>query len=228
MCIPRGLYLYLEGAKTVPDAVENLRKEIALGGLDTFNSASTSKTTDDSKPSVPFMAVKEYRPKVTTEDTLRVVTESIQETVYENNRSMMKQLNKIGDKLANVVEDFQKKQSSRNRDRSNSRDRDDSRDRYRNKNRGRNRSRERSRDRSRDSRNNSRDRGRANSREGRSNQQRSGSGQRYFDKKDFCEYCNRTGHPAHRCFKLENYLKRQGKRIVLHDDDDVQDIAQAV
>ena len=177
------------------------------------------------------MAVKEYRPKVTTEDTLRVVTESIQETVYENNRSMMKQLNKIGDRLANVVEDFQKKQSSRNRDRSNSRDRDDSRDRYRNKNRSRNRSRDRSRDRCRDrrdSRNNSRDRGRSNSREGRNNQQRSGSGQRYFDKKDFCEYCNRTGHPAHRCFKLENYLKRQGKRIVLHDDDDVQDIAQAV
>ena len=79
-----------------------------------------------------------------------------------------------------------------------------------------------------DSRNNSRDRGRSNSRENRNNQQRSGSGQRYFDKKDFCEYCNRTGHPAHRCFKLENYLKRQGKRIVLHDDDDVQDIAQAV
>ena len=42
LCIPRGLYLYLEGAKTVPDAVENLRKGIALGGLDTFNSASTS------------------------------------------------------------------------------------------------------------------------------------------------------------------------------------------
>ena len=91
LCIPRGLYLYLEGAKTVPDAVENLRKGIALGGLDTFNSASTSKTTDDNKPSVPFMAVKEYRPKVTTEDTLRVDTESIQETVYENNRSMIKQ-----------------------------------------------------------------------------------------------------------------------------------------
>ena len=230
LCIPRGLYLYLEGAKTVPDAVENLRKGIALGGLDTFNSASASKTMDDNKPSVPFMAVKEYKPKVTTEDTLRVVTESIQETVYENNRSKMKQLDKIGDRLANVVEDFQKKQSSRNsrnRDRSNSRDRDDSRDRYRNKNRGRNRSRDRSRDR-RDSRNNSRDRGRSNSREGISNQQRSGSGQRYFDKKDFCEYCNRTGHPAHRCFKLENYLKRQGKRIVLHEDDDVQEIVQAV
>ena len=126
--------MYLEGTKTVPDAVENLRKGIALGGLDTFSSASTSKTTDDNKPSVPFMAVKEYRPKVTTEDTLRVVKESIQESVYD--RSMMKQPDKIGDKLANVVEDFQKKQSSRNRrkrDRSNSMDRDDSRDRYRNK-----------------------------------------------------------------------------------------------
>ena len=46
-------------------------------------------------------------------------------------------MGKIGDKLVNVVEDFQKKQSSRNsrnRDRSNSRDRDDSRDGYRNKN----------------------------------------------------------------------------------------------
>ena len=171
LCIPRGLYLYLKGAKTVPDAVGNLRKGIALGGLDTFNSASASKTTDDSKPSVPFMAVKEYRPKVTTEDTLRVVTESIQDTVYENNRSMLKQLDKIGDtmgkigdELANVVEDFQKKQSSRhsrNRDRSNSRDRDDSRDRYRNKNRSRDRSRDK-----RDSRNNSRDRG-SNSRDGR-------------------------------------------------------------
>ena len=62
LCIPRGLYLYLEGAKTVPDAVENLRKGIALGGLDTFNSAS--KTLDDSKPSVPFMAVKDYKTQV--------------------------------------------------------------------------------------------------------------------------------------------------------------------
>ena len=53
--------------------LKTLGRESALGGLDTFNSASTSKTTDDSKPSVPFMAVKEYRPKVTTEDTLRVV-----------------------------------------------------------------------------------------------------------------------------------------------------------
>ena len=230
LCIYRGLYLYLEGAKTVPDAVENLRKGIALGGIDTFN--STSKTLDDSKPSVPFMAVKDYKIQVTTEDTLRVVKESIYASMNESSKSMIKQLDKIGDRLANVVEDFQKKQSSRNsrnrdRDRSNSRDKNDPRDRYRNNNRSRNRSRDRSRDR-RDSKNNSRDRGRSTSRESRNNQQKSGSGQRYFDRKDFCVYCNRTGHPTHRCFKLENYLKRQGKKIVLHDDDDVQEIAQAV
>ena len=29
------------------------------------------------------------------------------------------------------------------------------------------------------------------------------------------------------CFKLENYLKKQGKRIVLHDNDDIQDIAHS-
>ena len=32
----------------------------------------------------------------------------------------------------------------------------------------------------------------------------------------------------HNCFRLENYLKRKGKKIVLHDDDDVEEIAQAV
>ena len=137
LCIPRGLYLHLEGAKTVPDAVENLRKGIALGGLDTFNTASK---IDDSKPVVPFMAVKEQRTQVNTEDTLRVVKESKHDSMYESSKAMIKQLDKIGDRLTNVVENFQKKQSSRNsrsRDRSNSRDRNDSRDRYRKNNRSR-------------------------------------------------------------------------------------------
>ena len=70
LCIPRGVYLYLEGAQTVPDAVENLRKGIALGGLDTFSSI-TRPVQDDSKPTVPFMVMKENRAASTTEDTLR-------------------------------------------------------------------------------------------------------------------------------------------------------------
>ena len=144
------------------------------------------------------MAVKEHRKQVNTEDTIKVVKESIQDSIYENSKTMMRLLDKIGDRLANAVEDFQRKQSSRN-----------SRNRYRD-------------------RSNSRDRGRSNSRENRNNQQRSGSGQRYYDTEDICDYCNRTAHPTHECFKLENYLKKQGKRIALHDNDDIQDIAQAV
>ena len=180
LCIPRGLYLYLEGAQTVPDTVENLRKGITLGGLDTFSSISKI-AQDYSKLTVPFMLMKKNRTQFTTEDTLRVVMESMHDSMYESSKTLVKQLDKIGDKLVNVVfQDFQKKQSS-----TNSRGRDNSRDNYRN----------RSRDR-RDSRDNGRDRGRcrdrSNSRDGRRNQQRSGSGQRYVDKNYFCNYCNKT------------------------------------
>ena len=61
LCIPRGLYLYLEGAQTVPDAVENLRKGIALGGLDTFG-AIARPVKDDGKPTVPFMIERYLKP----------------------------------------------------------------------------------------------------------------------------------------------------------------------
>ena len=62
----------------------------------------------------------------------------------------MRLLDKMGDRLANVidvVEDFQRKQSSRdrNRERSNGRDRDHSRDNYKNRDRNGNDSRDRDR-----------------------------------------------------------------------------------
>ena len=137
LCIPRGLYLYLEGAQTVPDAVENLRKGIALGALDTFGTFARP-VQDDGKHTVPFMVMKENKTQASTEDTLRVVKVSIHDSMYESSKILVKQLDKIGEKLANVVEDFQKKQQSRNsrdrdRNRSNSRDRNNSRDNYRNR-----------------------------------------------------------------------------------------------
>ena len=67
--------MYLEGAQTIPDAVENFGKDIALGGLDTLNSI-TRTAQDDSKPTVAFMAKKENRTQLTTEDTLKAVKES--------------------------------------------------------------------------------------------------------------------------------------------------------
>ena len=152
--------------------------------------------------------MKENRMQASTEDTLRVVKESIHDSMYESSKTLVKRLHNIGDKLANVVEDFQKKQQTRNsrdRDRngSNSRDRNNSRDNYRNRSWDRRDNRDRYRNRSgdrRDSRDNSRDRDRgsdrdrSNSKEEKRNQPRSGSGQRYFARNDFCNYCNRTGH----------------------------------
>ena len=176
LCIPRGLYLYLRGAQTTPDAVENLRKGISLGGLDIFNSNPTL-VQDDSKPTVPFMVMKENRIQSSTTYTLRAVKESIQDSMYDNNRILGGIIDEIGDRLANVVET-----SSRDRDRdrspSRSRGRNNLRDNYRNRSRSRDRydSRDHPTDNYRD-----RDRGKTNSRHegnGRRKHQRSGTRQR--------------------------------------------------
>ena len=76
-----------------------------------------------------------------------------------------------------------------------------------------------------------RNRGKSNSRHGRSERrkhQRSETGQRYFDKNEFCNYCDITGHTTHRCFKLVDYLKRKGKKIISHKEEEVQDLAHTV
>ena len=117
--------------------------------------------------------MKENRMQASTKDTLRVVKESIHDSMYESSKTLVKQLDKIGDKLTNVVEDFQKKQQTRNsrdrdRNRSNSRDRNNSRDNYRNRSWERRDNRDRYRNRSgdrRDSRDNSRDRDRGRGRD---------------------------------------------------------------
>ena len=231
LCIPRGLYLYLKGAQTIPDAVENLRRGIALGGLEVFNSNPTI-VQDDSRPTPSNMTMKENKRQFTTEDTLRAVKESIKDSMYDNNKTLGRLLDEIGDRLANVVETFESEPSSRDgdRDRSHRRGRNNLRNDYKNRNRNRNRDRDGSRDHTtgnyRD-----RDRGKFNSRYGRSGRrkhQRSGTGQRNFDRNEFCNYYDTTGHATHRCFKLVDYLKRKGKKIILHEEEEVQKLAQAV
>ena len=149
--------------------------------------------------------------------------ETVQDSKYEN---LVRLLDKMGDRLANVVdvvEDFQRKQSSRNGDRDHSRENyknreKDSRDYTRNKSRDDSRERDRHRDRS----------NLINERDRRKNQQRSGTSQRHFDNKEFCNYCDRAGHTTHRCYKLENFLKRKGKKITLHEEKNVQELAQMI
>ena len=218
LCIPRGLYLYLRGAQTIPDAVENLRKGIALGGLDMFNSNPT--LVQDSKPTSSYMTMKENKTQFTT-DTLRVVKESIQDSMYDNNRILGGIIDEIGDRLANVVETSSR---DRDRDRTSSRGRNNLRDNYRN--RSRSRDRYDSRDNYRD-----RDKGKPNSRNernGRRKHQKSRTGQRNFDNIEFCNYCDITGHTTHRCYKLTDYLNRKGRKIISYNEEEVQELAQAV
>ena len=220
LCIPRGLYLYLKGAQTIPDAVDNLRRDIAIGVLDVFNSNPTI-VQDDSKPTPSNIITQ-----LTTDDTLRAVKESIKDSMYDNNKTQGLLLDEIVDRLANVVEDFESEHSSRDRDRdrSHSRGRNNLRDDYKNRNRNRDRYRDDSRDHSTDNYRD-RNRGKSNSRYGRSERrkhQRSGTGQRNFDRNEFCNYCDITGHITHRCFKLADYLKGKGKKIISHEKEEVQ------
>ena len=206
----------MRGAQTIPDAVEHLRRGIALGGLDIFNS-NPKLLQDDSKLTSSYMTMKENKTQFTT-DTLRAVKESIQDSMYDNNRILGGIIDEIGDETSSRDRD-------RNRSPSRSRGRNNLRDNYRNISRSRDRddSRDYPIDNYRD-----RDRGKYNSRNGRRKHQRSGTGQRNFDNIEFCNYCDITGHTTHRCYKLIEYLKRKGKKIISHDEEEVQELAQAV
>ena len=162
LCIPKGLYLYLRGAQTIPDAVENLRKGIALGGLDMFYSNPT--LVQDSKPAIPFMLMKENKGQSSTTDTLRAVKETIQDSMKNNNKIIGGIINEIG----------------------------------------------------------------RNERNGRRKHQRSRTGQRDFDNTEFCNYCDIAGHTTHRCYKLTDYLGKNGKKIISHNEEEVQELVQAV
>ena len=90
------------------------------------------------------MTMKENKTQFTT-DTLRVVKESIQDSMYNNNRILGGIIDEIGDRLASVVET-----SSRDRDRTPSRGGNNLRDKYRNRNGSRDRYDSRDNDRDRD------------------------------------------------------------------------------
>ena len=165
--------------------------------------------------------MKENKTQFTT-DTLRAVQESIQDSMYDNNRVLGGIIDEIGDRLANVVETSS---GDRGRDRTSSRGRNNLRDNY--KNRSRSRDRDDSRDYLTDNYRD-RDRGKNTFRNGRRKHQRSGTGQRNFDNIEFCNYCDITGHTTHICYKLTDYLKRKGKKIISHDEEEVQELAQAV
>ena len=72
LIIPPALYLYLDCARTVPETVENLKKGISLGGLGSLT--PQTHTTDDQKPTVPFMTMKDKRRSKSQEKILHFWT----------------------------------------------------------------------------------------------------------------------------------------------------------
>ena len=52
------------------------------------------------------MAMKENRTQFTMEDTLRTVKESIHDSMFESSKTLVRLLDKICDKLVNVVDYF--------------------------------------------------------------------------------------------------------------------------
>ena len=50
-CVPSHLYLYLQGATTIKEAMENIKRACALGGVSVQAAPVETKTT----PTVPFM-----------------------------------------------------------------------------------------------------------------------------------------------------------------------------
>ena len=56
-CVPSHLYLYLKGATTIKEAMENIKRVCALGGVSVQATPATVETK--TTPTVPFMQMNE-------------------------------------------------------------------------------------------------------------------------------------------------------------------------
>ena len=194
-CVPSHLYFYLKDATTIKEAMENIKRACALGGVPVQGTPAQVETNNT--PTVPFMIMNDRQERQPLK-TVSFKEESNQDRVNDG----LEKLSQLIDKQLQLAE----KQDSDSRSRGRKRDRRDSRDRRprsydrsssydrlssydRSKSRERSNSRDRSRDRSdrndRSSRNKSRNQ---NSRDKRNN-----SGTRYSSGL-FCDHCKMTNH----------------------------------
>ena len=206
--VPPHLYFYLKDATTIKEAMENIKRACALGGVSV--QGPPPKVETNNTPTVPFMFMNDRQERQPLK-TVSFKEESSQDKV---NESILK-LTQMMERQFQLAE----KQDSDSRSRSRTRERRDSRDRRprsydrsssydisssydRSKSRERSNSRDRSRDRNdRSSRNKSRNQS--------SRDKRNNSGTRYSSGL-YCDYCKMTNHEILNCFKLQNTLKRKG------------------
>ena len=194
-CVPSHLYLYLKGATSIKEAMENIKRACALGGVSVQGPTMIETQT---APVVPFMQMND-RPGLRTVSFKNEVAH----IAPDKNDIMIDMLAKISEKLDTSAS----KSRSRNRERRDSRDRGSrydrstSYDRSSSYDRSQSRERSNSRDRSRDR--SSRSKGRNQSSRERRNNSGTNSGL-------YCEHCKMTNHDITHCFKLQKTLKKKG------------------
>ena len=195
-CVPSRLYLYLKGATSIKEAMENIKRACALGGVSA--QGPTMIETQTAAPVVPFMQMND-RPGLRTVSFKNEVAH----IAPDKNDIMIDMLAKISEKLDTSAS----KNRSRNRERRDSRDRGSRYDRSPSYDRSSSYDRSQSRERS-NSRDRSRDRsGRSKGRNQSSRERRNNSG---TNSGLYCEHCKMTNHDITHCFKLQKTLKKKG------------------
>ena len=195
-CVPSHLYLYLKGATSIKEAMENIKRACALGGV---SAQGPTMIETQTAPVVPFMQMND-RPT-----NLRTVSfkNEVAHIAPDKNDIMIDMLAKISEKLDTSAS----KNRSRNRERRDSRDRGSRYDRSPSYDRSSSYDRSQSRERS-NSRDRSRDRsGRSKGRNQSSRERRNNSG---TNSGLHCEHCKMTNHDITHCFKLQKTLKKKG------------------
>ena len=194
-CVPSHLYLYLKGATSIKEAMENIKRACALGGVSVQGPTMIETQT---APVVPFMQMND-RPGLKTVSFKNEVAH----IAPDKNDIMIDMLAKISEKLDTSAS----KSRSRNRERRDSRDRGSRYDRSTSYDRSSSYDRSQSRERS-NSRDRSRDRsGRSKGRNQSSRERRNNSG---TNSGLYCEHCKMTNHDITHCFKLQKTLKKKG------------------
>ena len=201
-CVPSHLYLYLKGATTIKEAMENIKRACVLGGVSVQATPAPAETK--TTPAVPFMSMNDRQ----TLKTVSFKEEGSQDKMNDG----LEKLSQILDKQIQLAE----KQNNDNKSRGRRRERRDSRDRRsrsydrsslydRSSSCDRSKSRERSNSSNRSGERSSRNKSRnQNSREKRNN-----SGTRYSSGL-FCDHCKMTNHEILNCYKLQKTLKKKG------------------
>ena len=195
-CVPSHLYLYLKGATSIKEAMENIKRACALGGV---SAQGPTMIETQTAPVVPFMQMND------TPTNLRTVSfkNEVAHIAPDKNDIMIDMLAKISEKLDTSAS----KNRSRNRERRDSRDRGSRYDRSPSYDRSSSYDRSQSRERS-NSRDRSRDRsGRSKGRNQSSRERRNNSG---TNSGLYCEHCKMTNHDITHCFKLQKTLKKKG------------------